>query len=117
MANPKVAVVEDEIEEPESDDGFLTGKVTVRKKTYSFRELSTKTYDKLVAMATDQDDMVDRTLLLRFMIVEASVDPKLTAETLAELPYPISRRLAVLVNNMHYFDEEDQKDEGESPNA
>jgi hypothetical protein len=115
MASPKV--VQDQIEEPEDDDGFLTGKVTVRGRTYSFRELSTKTYDKLVGMATDQDDMVDRTLLLRIMIVESSVDPKLTADSLAELPYPVSRRLATLVNNMHYFDDEEKGEEGDSPNA
>ena len=101
------------IDEPADDTQALTASIHVRGKEYRFRELLTEEYDKLVKMAADEDDIVDRTLLLRLMVVEASVEPKLTPEGLAKLPYPIARRLNVLINDMHYSNDEPQAAEDE----
>lgn len=103
------------INEPADDSAPLTATLTIRGRVYTFRELLTDEYDKLVRMAADEDDLVDRTLLLRLMIVEASVDPRLTPDKLAKLPYPVSRRIGVLVNDMHYSNDAPQEDGEERP--
>lgn len=115
MASGKLNVVQNE---PDADDEFRTATITARGKSYTFRELSTEQYDKLVTMSTDKDDMVDRTVLLRLMACEASVEPKLTPNRLAKMPYPVARRIGTLINDMHYFDDEkaDTEDGDESPN-
>ena len=47
----------------------------------------------------DEDDIVDRTLLLRLMVVEASVEPKLTPEGLAKLPPAFDKEGFVTAGN------------------
>lgn len=110
-ADPRV-----EAEVPANDDGFMTASIKLRGKLYRFRELPTDQYDKLVEMATDTDDMVDRTILLRLMVTESATEPKITPTTLAKMPYSVVRQIGILVNNMHWADEfvppQDEEDEG-----
>lgn len=112
-----------EVDNPVTDDGFLTAVVKIRGKTFRFRELATDVYDKLVGMATDQDDLVDRTILLRLMVCESATDPKITPNSLAKMPYSVVRQIGILVNNMHWADEfrppqqddDDLDEDGEPP--
>lgn len=105
-----------EAKEPANDDGFLTASIKLRGKVFRFRELPTDQYDKLVEMATDTEDMVDRTILLRLMVCESATTPKITPASLAKMPYSVVRQIGILVNNMHWADEfippQDGEDEG-----
>lgn len=89
-------------------DPFTHKELTLRGKTYKIRELSAKEYDDCVKMATKADDDVDMVALLRLMVSKSIVDPKLTADDLADLPYGVSRRLGSAVNRLHFSDDEDE---------
>jgi hypothetical protein len=93
---------------------FLEEEVTVRGVTYRLRELSIGDYDELVKKATtkttspmtgQEDESIDNALLLKFMVLRCSVDPKLTPESLAGLPMRVVLKLNQTVNRMHYGDE------------
>lgn len=93
---------------------FLEEEVTVRGMTFRLRELSIGDYDELVKKATKkesdpltgrEDEVVDNTLLLKLMVMRCSVEPKLTAESLSNLPMRVVLKLNQTVNRMHYGDE------------
>jgi hypothetical protein len=93
---------------------FLEEEVTVRGMTFRLRELSIGDYDELVKKATTKvanpltgqdDESIDNSLLLKFMVLRCSVEPKLTPETLANLPMRVVLKLNQTVNRMHYGDE------------
>ena len=93
---------------------FLEEEVTVRGVTYRLRELSIGDYDELVKKATTkttspmtgaEDEVIDNALLLKFMVLRCSVEPKLTPESLASLPMRVVLKLNQTVNRMHYGDE------------
>jgi len=93
---------------------FLEEEVTVRGVTYRLRELSIGDYDELVKKATTKvanpltgqdDETIDNSLLLKFMVLRCSVEPKLTPEALANLPMRVVLKLNQTVNRMHYGDE------------
>jgi hypothetical protein len=93
---------------------FLEEEITVRGMTFRLRELSIGDYDELVKKATTKvanpltgqdDESIDNSLLLKFMVLRCSVDPKLTPESLAGLPMRVVLKLNQTVNRMHYGDE------------
>lgn len=98
---------------------FLEEEVTLRNGvTYRLRELSIGDYDELVKKATnktsnpitgEENESIDNSLLLKLMVLRCSVDPKLTAETLASLPMRVVLKLNQTVNKMHYGDEPETK--------
>ena len=110
---------------------FLEETVFIRGTTYRLRELSIGDYDELVKKATrsvtnpitgEDQETVDNSLLLKLMVIRCSVEPKLTAETLAALPMRVVLKLNQTVNRMHYGDEpevkaDDSISEGEPGNA
>jgi hypothetical protein len=101
--------------------------INLRGTVYRFRELSIREYDDLVKKATtmkpnlmtgQEEEDVDSTLLLRFMVLKACIQPKLTQSALDELPMPVVLKLNQTVNLMHYGDEPelpvDEDEEGDS---
>lgn len=107
---------------------FLEEEVSVRGMTFRLRELSIGDYDELVKKATrtvpnaitgEEDETIDNALLLKLMVLKCSVEPKLTPESLANLPMRVVLKLNQTVNRMHYGDEPETKpkavEEGEEP--
>lgn len=102
---------------------FLEETVNIRGVPYTLRELSIGDYDEQVKKATtkkinpltgEEDESIDNSLLLKFMVIKCSVDPKLTPESLSALPMRAVLKLNQTVNRMHYGDEpEPEKKPGE----
>ena len=99
---------------------FLEEEINIRGIPYRLRELSIGDYDELVKKATtkvanpltgQEDETIDNSLLLKFMVLRCSVEPKLTPETLANLPMRVVLKLNQTVNRMHYGDEPEKKAE------
>jgi hypothetical protein len=88
--------------------------VKIRDQEYRLRELSIGEYEDLVKKATtertnpitgEEEEQTDNTLLLKFMVLKCVVEPKISAEKLAELPMRVVLKLNQTVNRMHYGDE------------
>lgn len=98
--------------------------ITLRGVTYRFRELSIGEYDDLVKKATttkqnalgEDIDTLDQALLLRLMVLNSCISPKLRADRLNELSMPVVLKINKLVNDMHYGDvpEDKPKDDDEA---
>ena len=93
---------------------FLEEEVVVRGATFRLRELSIGEYDELVRKATtkqtnpvtgEESETIDNSVLLKLMVIKCSVEPKLTPESLSNLPMRVVLKLNQTVNRMHYGDE------------
>ena len=93
---------------------FIEEEVVIRGVAFRLRELSIGEYDDLVKKATskqtnaltgEESDYIDNGLLLKLMVLKCSVEPKLTAETMANLPMRVILKLNQTVNRLHYGDE------------
>jgi len=93
---------------------FIEEEVVIRGVAFRLRELSIGEYDDLVKKATskqtnaltgEEADLIDNGLLLKLMVLKCSVEPKLTAETMANLPMRVILKLNQTVNRLHYGDE------------
>jgi hypothetical protein len=93
---------------------FVEEEVVIRGSTFRLRELSIGEYDDLVKKVTtkqtnpltgEETELLDNALLLKLMVLKCSVDPKLTPESLANLPMRVVLKLNQTVNRMHYGDE------------
>ena len=93
---------------------FLEEEINIRGIPYRLRELSIGDYDELVKKASkpvtnlatgQEDEIIDNSLLLKLMVLRCSVEPKLTPESLANLPMRVVLKLNQTVNKMHYGDE------------
>jgi hypothetical protein len=102
---------------------FLEEEVTVRGMTFRLRELSIGDYDELVKKASkpvtnlatgQEDEVIDNALLLKLMVLRCSVEPKLTAEALSNLPMRVVLKLNQTVNRMHYGDEPETEKKAEA---
>jgi len=102
---------------------FLEEEVTVRGMTFRLRELSIGDYDELVKKASkpvtnlatgQEDEIIDNALLLKLMVLRCSVEPKLTAEALSNLPMRVVLKLNQTVNRMHYGDEPETEKKAEA---
>lgn len=102
-------------------DEFETRDVVIRDTTYKFRELSAAEYDKIIKLASGPDDNAELNVVLKLMVTQSLIDPKLTAAQLDEKPYPVYAKLLQTVNVMHFTplvesDSKNGKDEDEPPN-
>lgn len=107
-------------DEPASEGAF--NRVTVRTKAgeYTFQELSGTAYDKAVKLSTNDEGLVDSVQLLRWMAINSSLEPKLTAEKLGELPMTARSQILSKVNDLHFPEDEPAPaaDEGDDdPNS
>ena len=92
------------------DEGFNTAEITIKGKTYSFRELSAEEYDECVELASHgegDDKTLDTVQMLRWMIVKGSVDPKLNPAQLGKLPFSATTKISRTVNDLHFKPDED----------
>lgn len=95
-------------------DNFNTAEVTHKGTTYSFRELSAEEYDHAVELATSDDldadgnKKLDTVQLLRWMIVQGSVEPKLNPASLGKLPFSATTKISRTVNDLHFRPDDDE---------
>jgi hypothetical protein len=99
--------------------------INVRGIEYRFRELTIGEYDDLTSKATSNrpnpvtgqdEEVIDRELLLRLMVMKSSVEPRINAEALSSLPMRVAFKFNQTVNEMHFGDEpEGEKKEDDEP--
>lgn len=93
---------------------FIEDSVTLRGVTYRFRELSADKYEEILKEAEGPDGTADLATVLRLMIPESLVDPKLTTEQIYKKPLPVVTAIQNHVNRMHFRTEpEETTEEGE----
>lgn len=80
-------------------------KITLRGTTYTIREMTAGEYDECIRASTNAEDETDTVLLAKLMAMKC-VDPKLTDEALAKLPFRVWRAINRAVNEVHYAAEE-----------
>lgn len=81
---------------------FPQKSVEARGTKYTFRELSAGEYDQCVKNASDDEGVVNSVQLLRWMMIKGSVEPKLTASAIANLPLFVIGELGRVVNDLNY---------------
>ena len=87
-------------------EDFLEEEVTLRGVTYKFRELSGSTYEDIIKEAEGPDGTADLATVLKLMIPEALVSPKLTTEQIFSKPLPVVTAIQNVVNRMNFRSEE-----------
>ena len=88
----------------------LKKSVTYNGVTYVFRELTVAENDVCRDGATNEKDQTfDGRLMMRLMIAEASLEPKIDIETLAKFPQRLYAHIVELVSELN--DPETLKDE------
>lgn len=83
--------------------------VKVRGVEYTLRELSSGEYDVLYKQSEINDDL-DTQLLLKLMLAKSLVNPTLTGDQIAKLPYRVTRELSRECNDLHFGDEKEEED-------
>lgn len=82
-------------------------------KEYRFRELSVQENDECADMSRDKDGRINGRTMMRLMIMAASVEPKLTVETLAKMPQRVYMRVYDVVNELNNMTlDDDEEEEG-----
>lgn len=83
---------------------------------YKFRELTVAEMDECRDMATnDKDKMIDGRAMMRFEIVAASVEPKITLDMLLVCPQRLYLNFVDIVNDLN--DADALKNEGDEGNS
>ena len=104
----KVATDEELIEFP-----FVERTAKILGKDYKFRELSVQENDECADMSRDKDGRINGRTMMRLMIMAASVEPKLTVDTLAKMPQRVYLRVYDVVNELNNLTlDEDEDAEG-----
>lgn len=105
---------------------FREESVTLRGTTYRFREISGTTYEEIIKMAQGEDGEADLATVLKLMIPESLVSPKLSTEQIYAKPLPVLTAIQGVVNRMHFRDEpqetpaeedDEPKNESEAPSS
>lgn len=91
---------------------FEERELVVGDKKFRFRELSVQENDDCADSAKDQDGRINGRTMMRLMIIQSSVEPKLTPKMLALLPQRVYHKIYDLVNDLN-DPETLGKDEGE----
>lgn len=96
---------------------FYEEKVTLRGTEYTFREITAEKYEELLKLAENADGSADLATVLRLMIPESLVNPKLTTEQIYRKPLPVVTAIQNTVNRLHFKNEptEPAEGDGESP--
>lgn len=92
---------------------FATKDLAIGDTTYRFKELSVGENDFCADASKGPDGLIDGRKMMRLMIVKSSVEPKLSAEDLLDIPNRIYIKFCEVVNDLTVPDE----DEGETGNA
>lgn len=79
--------------------------VEIKGTTFKLRELTTEKYDECIKSATGDDEDIDMVVLLRLMLIDSLVEPKIDNESIAKLPHSITRKLTTAVNKLHFSDD------------
>ena len=94
-------------EAPAEQQQFETVELDIKGTHYKVREVSSKTYDRCVEMATGTDGVLDGVKLLRFIMLKAVVEPEgFDADKLGELSFTTRRKIEAVVNDIHFPPEE-----------
>lgn len=93
---------------------FHEKSIKLRGTTYVFREVSGATYEECVKTAEGEDGTADLATVLKLMIPESLVSPKMSVEEIYAKPLPVLTRIQSLVNELHFQTEPDETD-GEEP--
>lgn len=92
-------------------DDFVEKFVTLRGKTYHFRELDVTKFDELVQLATstndEGEDMVDNNLLNKLLAVESCVEPTLPTG-LQGMPMRLANKLRMVAQEVNYGNEPEE---------
>mgnify|MGYP004703848249 CR=1 FL=1 len=88
----------------------LTDKPNVRRfrlrdKTYRFVEIDVSAYDKIEKMCLsieDGEEKINTMLRSNMLLAETCVEPKMTLERIAHLPFALGNSLMAVVNEMYY---------------
>lgn len=87
------------------DDKPNERRFKLRTKTYRFVEIDVSAYDrieKLCLTIEDGTEKVDTMLRSNMLLAETCVEPKMTLERIAHLPFALGNSLMAVVNEMYY---------------
>mgnify|MGYP001375844664 CR=1 FL=1 len=98
------------------DDLFRTATATLGGVEYTFRELSVKDNDSCVLASRQPDGSFDGRIMMRFMVLKSSLEPKITDTELMSLPQRIYLRMCDIVSDLNADDEIDETDDAEAKN-
>lgn len=85
----------------------------IRGVKYVFRELDGEKYEEFLKLSEGPDGDANLSTVLRLMIPESMVEPKLTVEQIYRKPLPVLSAIQNIVNKMHFATEP----VGEDPQA
>ena len=95
-------------------DDFIEESVTLRGRTYTFRELDVSVYDDLVEQSTTKNDlneeMTDNTLLSKLVTVKSCISPRLP-DGLQGMPLRLSQKLRQVAGRVNFGDEPEEKED------
>lgn len=94
---------------------FETRQLTIGDRKWTFRELSVQENDDC-ADASKKDGVINARTMMRLMIIQSSVEPKLTPAMLGALPVRVYAKIYDLVNDLNDPDSLGKKD-GDEGNA
>lgn len=94
------------------DTSFTQSTITVKDMTFTLKELTAGQYDDAVRAAETNAGEVDSVLLLRLMLLDSMIEPRMNAEELNALPYRVIRRLNQAVNELHWAADQDGDEPG-----
>ena len=78
-----------------------TKSITYKGVTYTFRELTVGENDQCRELATGPDDAFDGRVMIRAMIVEGAVEPKIEMEDLERVPQRLYAQFINIVNDLN----------------
>lgn len=97
---------------------FLEETAVIRGTTYRFREISGEKYEEFLKLAEGPEGTANLGTVLKLMIPESMVEPKLTADQFYRKPLPVVTAIETIVNRMHFrtepVTESQETPEGES---
>lgn len=86
-------------------DDFYEETITLRGTEYIFREITAEKYEELLKMAENEDGSADLATVLRLMIPESLISPKLSTEQIYRKPLPVVTAIQNAVNKLHFKNE------------
>lgn len=100
---------------PKTDDFvFETRDAVIGGKKFKFRELSVEENDECSDGARDENGLINGRTMMRLMIIQSAVEPKIDSELLSKMPQRVYLRLCDIVNDLNNPDTlGDGKDDGE----
>lgn len=90
---------------------FAEETITIDKRKFTFRELTVDENDQCADGARTKDGMVNTRTMMRLMILNSAVSPKLTAEALGKMPQRAYIRIYDLVNRLNSVVLDEDEDE------